>query len=135
MTVMKRQTFLEIASFIGIAIGTFALAFPALLLESKGIATNEAANVWTREVGLLIVSAAVTAFLVRSHADSATLKAVFAGNAILQCGLLPIEPIAYANGTITKFSGIVPNTVLHALLAAGFFYYLARMETPLATAR
>ena len=126
--IMTRKTFLGIASFIAVAVGTFALIFPGILLESKGVAENAAANVWVREVGILLIAVGTAAFLYRSHEDSPTLKAVFIGNIILQLGLLTIEPIAYANGIITKLSGIVPNTILHALLASGFAYYLAKMK-------
>ncbi len=124
---MTRQTFLGIASFIALAVGTFALIFPEILLESKGVAPNAAVNVWVREVGILLISVGVTAFLYRTHEDSPTLQAVFIGNIILQLGLLAIEPIAYANGVITQLSGIVPNTILHVLLASGFIYYLVKM--------
>ena len=126
---MKRKTFLMGASLIALAVGTFALIFPDVLLESKGVAANGAANVWVREVGVLLIAVGIIAFLVRNHEDSSTLKAFFIGNIVLQLGLIPIEPIAYVNGIITKLSGIMPNTILHALLAGGFAYYMARMKT------
>ena len=44
-----------------------------------------------------------------------TLRAILIGNLVVQVGLFPIELIAYANGTITKVSGIVPNTTLHVV--------------------
>ena len=125
---MKRKTFLSVASFIAMAVGTFALVAPAILLESKGVATSAATDVWVREVGALLISVGVTLFLVRDHGDSQTLKAFFIGNIMLQFSLLMIEPLAYANGIITKLSGIVPNTMLHVLLAGGFIYYWATMK-------
>ena len=125
---MTRKTFLSIAAFLALVIGTFALVFPGILLESKGVAPNAAVDVWVREVGILLISVGVAAFFYRGDADSPTLQAVFIGNITLQLGLLTIEPIAYANGTITKLSGIVPNTVLHLLLAGGFAYYLMKMK-------
>lgn len=126
---MKRKTFLVGASFIALAVGTFALIFPDVLLESKGVAANGAANVWVREVGVLLIAVGIIAFLVRGHDDSQTLKTFFIGNIVLQLGLIPIEPIAYVNGIITKLSGIMPNTILHALLAGGFAYYMVKMKT------
>jgi hypothetical protein len=125
---MKRTTFLSVASFIALAVGTFALIAPAILLESKGVAASAATDVWVREVGALLISVGVTAFLVRDHEDSPPLKAFFIGNIMLQLSLLIIEPLAYANGIITKLSGIVPNTILHILLASGFIYYWAKMQ-------
>ena len=125
---MKRKTFLSTVSFIGLVIGSAALFSPETALEIKGVVASEAANVWVRQVGVLLISMGVTAFLVRGDEDSPTLKAFFVGNIILQLGLFPIEPIAYANGTITKLSGIVPNTMLHLLLAGGFALYLKKMN-------
>ena len=97
---MSREVFLTIVAGVAVCIGGFAAALPRLLLDSKGVAPNAATNVWVREVGVLIV----------------------------QLGLLPIEVVAYARGVITKRSGIVPNTVLHVVLAAGFAFYAAAMS-------
>jgi hypothetical protein len=36
--------------------------------------------------------------------------------------------LAYREGTITQLSGIVPNSVLHLCLAAGFLYYATTMK-------
>jgi hypothetical protein len=113
---------------IALAVGAFALISPAMFLESKGITVGGAVNVWMREVGVLLISVGVVAFLVRNHEDSATLRALFIGNIIVQLGLLVIEPIAYSNGVITKLSGVVPNTMLNLCLAIGFVYYAAKMS-------
>ena len=126
---MKRSVFLSVASFIALAVGGFALAAPAALLESKGI-SSAAASVWTREVGVFLIAIGVMVFLVRNHGDSPTLRAVLIGNAIVQIGLLPIEVLAYRAGTITQLAGIVPNTAIHVVLAAGFLYHAATMKLP-----
>lgn len=125
---MKRSLFLSIASIIALAVGAFALVAPSALLESKGI-SSVPASVWTREVGVLLVAIGVIVFSVRNHKDSPTLRAVLSGNAIVQIGLFPIEIWAYQAGTITQLSGIVPNSVLHLLLAAGFLYYAIAMKS------
>jgi hypothetical protein len=124
---MSRKAFLCIVSVIAIVVGLCALLFPSALLDSKGVTPGAAINVWVSEVGILLIATGITAFLIRGHADSATLKAVFVGNIILQLGLLSIEPLAYANGIITKLSGIIPNTILHLVLAASFCWYLSKM--------
>jgi hypothetical protein len=124
---MKRSTFLSIAASIALAVGAFALFAPAELLASKGISSTTA-SVWTREVGALLIAIGVIVFSVRNHADSPTLQAVLNGNAIVQLGLFPIEVLAYREGTITQLSGIVPNSVLHLCLAAGFLYYATTMK-------
>jgi hypothetical protein len=126
---MNRHTFLTVAGAVALAVGAVALFFPAALLASKGV-TSAAANVWMREVGVLLIAIGVMALLVRNHADSPTLRAFFIGNVIVQLALLPIELLAYRDGVITLLSGIVPNSILHVLLAAAFLYYLLRMKAP-----
>jgi hypothetical protein len=125
---MKRKSFLALVGAIAMCVGGVALFLPAALLESKGVAANAAANVWVREVGIALVSIGVIAFSVRGHPDSPTLRAFLIGNAVLQAGLLPIEIVAFANGTLTKMSGIVPNSLLHVGLAAAFVCYALRIR-------
>ena len=125
---MTRKQFLSVVSFVTLAVGSLASFFPAVLLDGKGVAANQAANVWVREVGVLLIAVGVTSFLVRGDEDSPTLRSFFIGNLILQIGLFPIEVVAYLNGTITRLSGILPNSVLHVLLAIGFSYFLMKMK-------
>ena len=125
---MKRKTFLTWVSLIGMSVGTVALLLPAALLSTKGVAPNPAANVWAREVGIALIAISSVAFIVRAHPDSPTMKAFLIGNAVLQAGLFPIEIVALANGTLTQLSGIVPNSVLHVVLAAAFMYYAAQIH-------
>ncbi len=125
---MSRKSFLTVVSIIALGVGSFALLAPATLLASKGVAPSEAADVWVREVGIAIVAIGVATFLLRGHGDSPTLRVFLVGNAILQGGLFPIELVAYAHGVITRASGVVPNSVLHVLLAGGFVYFAARIR-------
>ncbi len=125
---MSRLVFLTLASLIALSVGVFALLFPAVLLESKGVAPINGTLVWTREVGLLLISLGIMIFSARTHSDSATLKALLFSNIIVQIGLFCIELMAYSNGTITKISGIIPNLSLHVLLTIGFIYYWATMK-------
>lgn len=135
---MQRKTFLTpfltIAALIALGVGAVALLQPAALLASKGVALNPAAEVWMRELGCALVATGVVAWLVRAHPASPTLQAVLVGNAVLQLGLLPIEILAYRSGVITQLSGIVPNSVLHLALAAGFAWF-AWPATPRPRAR
>ena len=123
---MKRSTFLTLAAMVAFAVGAFALFAPAVLLATKGV-SSAAAGVWTREIGVLLLAIGVTALMVRKHEDSPTLRAFLMGNAAIQFGLFPIEILAYREGTITMLSGIVPNSIVHLCLAAGFIYYTAKM--------
>jgi hypothetical protein len=89
---------------------------------------NAAAVLWLREVGVLIFGLGVTLFLLRKHADSATLRAVLFGNAVVHLGLLPLELGAYDANVITQLSGVVPNSALHIVLAGGFVLFGARIR-------
>jgi len=120
---VSRFLFLTFAALIAIGVGSMALLAPDMLLESKGIGSNAVARIWVREVGALLIAVGVVAWLVRAHADSPTLRSLLWGNALLQLGLLPIEPIAYVQSVIPRMAGIVPNTVLHIVLAIGFITY------------
>jgi hypothetical protein len=125
-----RSLFLTTSAAVALGIGCLAFASPETLLESKGVLLpNAAAALWMREVGVLIFGLGATLFLLRKHADSATLRAVLFGNAIVHLGLLPLELGAYDADVITRLSGIVPNTALHIVLASGFVLFGARMRS------
>jgi hypothetical protein len=119
--------FLTFSSGVAVAVGCFAVVLPQVLLESKGVALpNEAAAVWVRELGVAIFALGVTLFLVRKHAASPTLRAVLYGNALVQLGLLPIEITAHHERVLTRVAGIVPNSLLHVVLALGFLACASR---------
>jgi hypothetical protein len=125
---MSRPIFLTIASFIALSVGAFALLFPGILLESKGVVPLATTSVWMRETGLLLLALGIINFAMRKHEPSGTLKALLSGNIIIQIGLFVIELLAYSNNVITKLSGIIPNLILHILLAIGFAYFLKTMD-------
>jgi hypothetical protein len=125
----SRSLFLTIGSAVAVAVGAFAYAAPQALLESKGVSLpNAAATLWVREVGITILGLGVSLGLVRQHASSPTLRAQLIGNAVVQLGLLPVEIDGYRDGVITRLSGIIPNTVLHLLLAVGFLVFAVFMR-------
>ena len=123
---MKQETFLSIASTIALGVGSAAVLFPAAMLASKGTVPSEAANLWMREVGVLLLCIGVIACMVRQHDDSPTLRVLMLGNLLVQLGLLATEVLGYAIGVITKLSGVAPNSVLHIVLAIGFAYFWLR---------
>ena len=124
---MKRKHFLTFASVVALVVGSVALIAPGVLLAIKGIVGNDAADVWMREVGVVLVSIGCIAWCIRDHPDSPTMRAFLWGNALLQLLLFPVEIPAYAQGTITNVSGIVPNSILHVLLGLGFFVHARAM--------
>lgn len=127
---MYRLLFLSFATLIALAVGTAATLFPAALLESKGVAPTAATCLWMREVGVMLLALGVVFVRVRTHPDSPTVRALMAGNLLIQLGLLGIEVAGYANGVITLLSGILPNAVLHVVLALGFGWLWLAPPTP-----
>lgn len=117
---VSRYWFMTLASLVAFCVGSVALVAPQAMLATKGIVGNAAAQVWMREVGALLLAVGFIGWCVRSHGDSATLRVLLWGNALLQLALLPIEFVAHVQGVIPALWAIVPNTVLHATLAAGF---------------
>jgi hypothetical protein len=120
---MKRHVFLTIAALVALIVATLALLWPAHLLHSKGVAPSAAAEVWIREVSVLLIALAALVLMVRRHDDSPTLRAVLVFNMLVQLGLFPIEIAAWFDGVITRAWGVIPNSVLHLVLAACFGYY------------
>lgn len=127
---MYRLLFLSFATLIALVVGTAATLFPAALLESKGVAPTAASCLWMREVGVMLLAMGVVFVRVRTHPDSPTVRALMAGNLLIQLGLLGIEVAGYANGVITLLSGILPNAVLHVVLALGFGWLWLAPPTP-----
>ena len=122
---MKRETFLTLAAIIAMSIGGLALVSPDILLKDvKGASSNGVALVMARTVGVILFAVGLLAFLVRNHANSPTLRAILAANLVLQLMLLPIDPMAFAAGIFHGYASFVPNTLVHALLAGGFAYFL-----------
>lgn len=117
---VSRYWFLTLAALVAVGVGGAAFVAPEAMLATKGIGGNATAQVWVREVGAVLLAVGFIAWRVRSHGDSATLRVLLWGNALLQLAMLPIEVVAHAQGVIPALMGIVPNTVLHVLLAAGF---------------
>jgi hypothetical protein len=126
---MTRRNFLVLAAVVGIAVGVCAALWPSALLESKGVEPAPAVRVWMREVGALVLPLGVMAWLARAEPDSRLMRIFLLGNAFVHLGLFPIELLAFRREIITRWAGVAPNTLLHALLAAGFLYFAMRVRT------
>jgi len=125
---MSRKIFLTIVACVALLIGCFALVAPSVLIEQvKYAAPSPTADVMARTVGVLLISFGVLNFLVRNHGDSPTMKSILIANALLQIGIMPIDPYAYYTGVFGDMSAFVPNTILHILVFSGFIYYLVKM--------
>lgn len=131
---MSRKTFLTIAALIALAIGSLSVIAPDVLLSQVKMATpNSAALVMSRTTGVLLLFASLVAWLVRGHTDTPTLAAVLQANMVLQLMLIPIDPLAYFNGTFQTLGSFVPNTLIHLFLASGFFFYWRQILKRLST--
>jgi hypothetical protein len=117
---MNIKLFMTVVAASAIGVGTFGIGWPASLLQSKGADLAPATLVWVREVGILILAQGATTFLMRHQPPSKALRAFLIGGALTQVGLFPIEIVAYAQGAVTRLSGIVPNSLLHLVFAWGF---------------
>lgn len=124
-----RQLLLTVASLIPVAIGSLALLAPAVLLvDLKGAETSPAAETMARTAGVLLVSVGVVSFLARRAEDSPALRAILAGNLVLQLMIVPIDPLAWLSGAFHGLGSFVPNTVLHVVLALAFGHALWRLR-------
>jgi hypothetical protein len=56
---MSRAVFLMVAACIAVIVDAIAICFPVELLASKGAVPSVAANLWVREVGVLLVAIGV----------------------------------------------------------------------------
>lgn len=83
---MSRRIFLTIASIIAFSVGLFAILFPTILLESKGVEPFVSTLVWTRETGLLLLTIGIIAFSIRKHETSETLKHFFLETSLFKLG-------------------------------------------------
>lgn len=121
---ISRSALLTLTAAIAATIGGLALIAPEFLIETvKAAPGAPSASVMARTVGVLLVAFAVLNFSVRKAPDSPTVRGILLANLVNQLLLLPIDPIAYAEGTFTGLGSFVPNTVLHLALAAAFAYH------------
>ena len=119
---MNLHVLMTILSVVASLVGCFAIARPEPFLTSKGANVTPAVVVWMREVGVLILAQGITSFLLRNQAISPPVRAFLVGAAVTQFGLLPIELGAYRRGVLTRLSGVVPNSVLHAVLGCALLH-------------
>lgn len=116
-----RRLFVSTAA-AALCIGGFALLFPALLLEGKGVAViDPAAVAMTRTVGVALLGVAGLNLACADLPPSSSLQRVLAANALLQLALLPLDPFACATGAFQGVASFLPNSVLHVVLAVLFF--------------
>ncbi len=127
---MSRKTFLTISAIVPFCIGAFILLFPQMFLEEvKHAVINSTALLMARTTGVFLLTISFLNFLVRSHQESHTLKAILYADLALQVMILPLDPLAFMSGTINGIGSFLPNTIIHLLLISGLVYYISKIKT------
>lgn len=130
---MKRKRFLTIAALIACTIGAIAAFFPiVLLVDMKAAVPSATGIVMARTAGVFLLSFGILNFMVRGDATSPTMVSLLLANAILQLMILPIDPMAYANGAYGSVMSFIPNTILHLALLFGFLHFWRAARAALA---
>jgi len=131
---MSRRTFLVIASAVPGLFGLVMMLVPIVMLDNSLTgAPDDYTVAVTRWVGFGVFSVAWITFFSRSDAGSAALRAVMSGNIVFHVLGIVMDTTGYAAGTMTA-SGLITGLVPHAVLVAGFVFYLAQgSREPLAT--
>ena len=124
---MKRQTFFIIAAIVGVLFGLVMIASPDKMMDGMGSQPNASTNVLLQVVSILLISIGLITFLARKDEGSVSLRAIIIGSILMHIALIPIDWIAYLQGTFTKMSGFLPGTIIHILFAIGFIYYLIKL--------
>ena len=124
---MKRQTFLTIAAAVGALFSIVMIASPDKMMEGMGTTTSPVTTVVLQVVSVMLFSLSIITFLARKDEGSVALRAIIIGSIVMHLVLLPIDWIAYQKGIFTQISGIIPGTIVHFVLTAGFIYTLNNM--------
>ncbi len=125
---MTRKHLLIVGSMVALAVGSIALFAPYWLLgEVKGVAEpTSAAAAMARTVGILLLAFGVLNWKLRALEEPAAVQGLLLANLVLQLGLLPLDPYAYAVGAFVGVGSFVPNSLLHIGLSLGFAAHLVR---------
>ena len=94
--------------------------------EGFGFVPGEQVNILFRAMGVMIFSAGLLNFMVRSHGDSATLKAVLWFNIVLHGLNFIFDMMGVANGTM-ELAKIGAGQVTHLFVGIGSVIYLMRI--------
>lgn len=105
------------------------MAAPELMLSnSLALPATPATVVVTRWVGFAVFSLGFINMAARNDPGSPALVAVMTGNALFHALGIFFDVAGYVTATMTM-SGLVSGVVPHALLLAGFLYYLLARPT------
>ena len=124
---MKRSTFFLITAIFAFIFGALMLFAPTGAAEGFGMVSTPETSLLFGSLGGMLLSAAILNFLVRSHPDSNTLKAILIYNIALNLlGMLSDIP-GFVSGVL-PFTKAVPGHIVHLFIIIGSFVYLRRIK-------
>lgn len=123
---MNRSRFLVIAGAVGCVFGLSMILVPVQMLAGMTTITSACSMNAVRWMGPGILAVGVINIFARKDPGSDALRAIMTGNIVLHLIAWSLDFTDYRAGIVTP-SGFALGTVVHALLAAGFVYYYARM--------
>jgi hypothetical protein len=98
------------------------IAAPDKMMEGVGSQPNSSTNVVLQVVSIFLICIGLITFLARKDSGSIALRAIIIGSIVMHIVLIPIDWIAYQQGTYITISGFLPGTIVHIIFAAGFIY-------------
>jgi hypothetical protein len=123
---MKLKTFLGVSAVVLGLFGISMVLNTNNMAKGFGLELNDLGRVLFRDLGTTLIGVATINWLARGVKDVGTLKAILAGNLVMQ-GLGVIANVAnIVQGYIG--SSAWGGVMLHAVLATGFAYYYLQLN-------
>ena len=124
---MKRSTFFLITAILAFLFGGLMLLAAPNAADGFGLSPSPEVYFLLRFLGGMLVSMGIVNLVVRSHEDSATLKAVLLMNiAVHVLGML--NDIMGAAGGVLPFGKVVPGFITHFFVGIGSAFYYVKMK-------
>ncbi|HEV8323934.1 MAG TPA: hypothetical protein VG389_20115 [Myxococcota bacterium] len=121
---MKARHLLAVSAVIAWVIGLTLVLASGAMMAPMGLELTARTATLAHAQGALLIGLGVINWLSRRATDAATLRAVLAGNLVIQLLSLGVNARAAAYGLVTSQAwGAV---VMHLVLAAGFAWFLLR---------
>jgi hypothetical protein len=124
---MTRSIFFLIVAIVSVFTGSVLLFKPNFIVENNHWVSSPQTEFFIRLLGSPAVAIGVLNFLVRNHAESATLKAVLVLNIIKHSIdlVLDFTDFDLRNANIQS---ILPFVIGHLFIGLGSLYYLLKMK-------
>src|SRR3981189_1886019 len=123
---MNRSTFLLITATLSFAFGAMLFFVPSFGSILLGLPTNIETSSVLRGMGGLIIGSAIINFLLRSHTEGATIKALLVTNIITHLLGLSADIWGVYDGALTVIK-MVPVEATHLFVGIGSLIYLLNL--------